>query len=42
MVAGVDISALKSDTDVACATLIIYSIQKNEAIYEESQFFNIG
>jgi deoxyinosine 3'endonuclease (endonuclease V) len=42
LVAGVDISASKKDTDVACATLIIYSRHLGKALHEESQIFNIS
>jgi deoxyinosine 3'endonuclease (endonuclease V) len=42
LVAGVDISASKADTDIACAALVIYSCQKKIAVYEETEIFNIS
>ena len=34
LVAGVDISASKKDTDVACAALVLYSCKMKTALYE--------
>jgi len=36
LVAGVDISAKKSDTDIACAALVIYSCKLKTSLYEET------
>lgn len=35
MVAGVDISASKKDNDIGCAVLVVYSLQKKAAVYED-------
>ena len=42
LVAGVDISAAKKDTDVACAALVIYSCKMKTSLYEEVEFFDIS
>ena len=42
LVAGVDISAAKKDTDVACAALVIYSCKMKTTLYEEVEMFNIS
>ena len=40
--AGVDISASKKDTDVACAALVIYSLKMKTVFHEEVEMFNIS
>ena len=42
LVAGVDISAQKQDTDIACAALVIYSCKLKTSLYEETEMFNIS
>ena len=42
LVAGVDISAAKQDTDVACAALVIYSCKLKIAVYEETEMLDIS
>ena len=36
LVAGVDISALKTDTDIACAALVVFSIKLKCIVHEET------